>query len=558
MLHKNTSVKKFFSYLKIEYFFVPLLLILIFLRRGDLLFKSSDVWSEDGVVVLPQIIQNGIYSFFEPVNGYLLTISKIISFLSLTISPLHYPSISIILSITITIFLLTLIYKAPITLKNKLILIIAPLLIPTDPEVLGLPLYVFWWSGLFLIFILFWDPEKKITQIYKITFIISSLSTVIGVLIGPLLFIKLFFNSSTSLYKNNKLFFNILFATFVIQIYLIFKNTYGLNDGVNYLLEIKNIDQFLYFLNSVVLKFFGSYLTSNKDLYYLGYILLFFIIYGLFKNSHDLNLIFIILLIFGSIILSIIRQHPDFIDPITAGPRYFFYPFIMISYYLIHLYSLNNSNRILVIIFLLFSILNLSTNNAFKRTHDDLEWKKHLISCMYYDDYNIPIHNSGNKSYTSYLYLNKYQCKNFGISKIYLKKVMPFPFKVFNNNIKNYTYNYQINNKNEIAGGSNYDKLAPLNTILLGTYKTSDADVGNIEITIPKKTKLYFQSGPKNNKNLKYEIIYENKLYTGILPVCTEWCILSFELFNSEFTLKLIDQGKNWGEWIAIALPNKE
>lgn len=49
MLHKNTLIKNVNTHLNLEHFFVPLLLILIFLRRGDLLFKSSDVWSEDGV-----------------------------------------------------------------------------------------------------------------------------------------------------------------------------------------------------------------------------------------------------------------------------------------------------------------------------------------------------------------------------------------------------------------------------------------------------------------------------------------------------------------------------
>ena len=50
-----------------------------------------------------------------------------------------------------------------------------------------------------------------------------------------------------------------------------------------------------------------------------------------------------------------------------------------------------------------------------------------------------------------------------------------------------------------------------------------------------------------------------NQLLTGLLPVCIEWCTLNFssDLLSNEFNVNFADDGKSWGEWFAIAAPNK-
>jgi len=79
------------------------------------------------------------------------------------------------------------------------------------------------------------------------------------------------------------------------------------------------------------------------------------------------------------------RAGIDFIHQVLAGPRYFFYPFIIQSWFLLQIAS-TESNRLLrgAAWFILF-IAVLNASPVLDRKQDDLNWKAHLDSCQRYD-----------------------------------------------------------------------------------------------------------------------------------------------------------------------------
>ncbi len=105
--------------------FKCVLIFLVFLallasRRWSQL-KQPEVWSEDGLVVIPGYINDGLLTFLEPVNGYLITASKIISVISLSISFSNYNVVSTIISCFFIVLVALAINYSPTYLRHRLI-----------------------------------------------------------------------------------------------------------------------------------------------------------------------------------------------------------------------------------------------------------------------------------------------------------------------------------------------------------------------------------------------------------------------------------------------------
>ncbi len=89
------EINKIFCCLVINFF------LLLFSRRSAQLL-SPQVWNEDGAENtaggipgnILAFIRDGWWSIFEPVNGYLITIPKFITNLSLTFTIYEYPIFS--------------------------------------------------------------------------------------------------------------------------------------------------------------------------------------------------------------------------------------------------------------------------------------------------------------------------------------------------------------------------------------------------------------------------------------------------------------------------------
>ena len=142
---------------------------LLYFRRGNQLL-SPEVWDEDGKYNIVSFIQNGWMNLFEPVAGYLITIPKLITNISMSISFIYYPEISTYLAWIFTIFVALAVVYSPTHLKYPLLASILIFFIPTDAENFGLPLYTFWFSAILLFLVALWKSNEK--QILKNIFLL--------------------------------------------------------------------------------------------------------------------------------------------------------------------------------------------------------------------------------------------------------------------------------------------------------------------------------------------------------------------------------------------------
>ena len=119
---------------------------LLLLRRFEQLVHPQ-VWDEEGNVIITGLIDHGLRTMVEPIEGYLNSLARLITLISLPISFTHYPLVATIFCWTFIIATMVTLSISPITLRGGPLLAIATMLVPSNAEVFGIPLYTFWFAG---------------------------------------------------------------------------------------------------------------------------------------------------------------------------------------------------------------------------------------------------------------------------------------------------------------------------------------------------------------------------------------------------------------------------
>ena len=377
--------------------------ILLFLRRGMQLI-NPDIWNEDGIFNISSFILQGWHNLYEPVQGYLILIPKLITNISMSISFVYYPEISTYLTWIFTILVALTVVYAPTNLKYPLLSAVFIFLIPTNAEVFGLPLFTLWISTILLFLVALWKPNEK--QITKNTLLVlAGLSSPVAIILIPIQLFRIIMLES-----KKEEFFTLILTIVIstIQLSFIFSRKV-----VGAPLQID-----FFFLENVFHKFFSSYYLGTFDLntviLWVGsiYLILLMIVYFL-QNKKDVYFQILFYLLLATIALSVSRFNPMHINPIFGGgARYFFLPYLSLSWILIYMLSKNKWYEIVIIPILVLSIT--TTLHGFCRTQDDLNWRKHINQCQHANGkYKIPIQNDGNGKLTWSLILDSKTCKEY-------------------------------------------------------------------------------------------------------------------------------------------------
>ncbi|QLH42760.1 MAG: hypothetical protein HWD59_08605 [Coxiellaceae bacterium] len=138
------------------------LLVLLILRRPDQLFHAY-IWDEDKNIILQWFELGTLKTFLAPINGYLVTVPKLINYFGLKLSFAYYPEISTGLAILFNLFSILMVAYAPNLVGWRKLAALAVIVVPTGAEIYILPLYTLWFAGLLLIIVLLWQmtPETK-------------------------------------------------------------------------------------------------------------------------------------------------------------------------------------------------------------------------------------------------------------------------------------------------------------------------------------------------------------------------------------------------------------
>ena len=529
--------------------FVLFLVILVSRRWQQVV--SPQVWSEDGVVVLPSLINHGWNAFMQSVNDYLVTVPKAISAISLRISIFHYPLISTLLSWLFAALVGVAIAIAPTKIRGKFFCALAVFIIPSAPEVFLLPVYTFWWASLLLFLIALWDEERSNPVWRLVLLFLGGLSSPIVIILLPVLYLRAY------LYRSKRLEIIIaLLASIMAVVQLSFIIASGSVGAIS-------LSSVLFYAVST---FLGNFLVGN--LFGLLWVKLaagslLVIILALWANRNKSSLrTWVLLYLFAMVILAAAPRVPlSVIHPKLTAPRYLFFPYILIFWMLIDYCYSAKFVKIRVFIVLLLGLAVINSLPVWFHGHKDLQWKDHLMTSINFTEYRIPVmtdtymwnwnmpvtDETSRRLLERDLLLTKEEIMN---APTYPYSVLPY--EECKKDISPVEMTSIVSST--MVGRDGHDTILPGYQVI-GTYSASGKRGGSISLKLSRGDKLLYRSSGQEDGNIIVEG-YEEKFIATMSYVFHDWVVLDFSnsKLPDDFVIKVEDNRKEKDAWCAVAL----
>ena len=388
--------------------------VILFARRFAQLLHPQ-VWDEDGGFI-SDFILSGPLGIIHPINGYLAIVPKIISFTSLLLPLQQYALTSTVLTWAFIIAVLLAIVESPTIMLGGPLLALAVLLVPSDPEVFGIPVYTLWWAPLLAILSALWKPGAGKTS-WRIAFI------VVGGLSSPLVAMTVPLALARAIrYRSRAELISFIVTAVCAAAQAISVIRTAQNGGVT---SLAGIFVIIHALPRLVGVYPIGNLLVQPDSSLRHFALLIFAILPILlitltlwrQREYREVIASVTYLWIGAIVFSCVRADPNVIDPTWSGPRYFFYIFAIEGWLLIQLALCARSKATRVCASLVLILASFNTLPVLSRTHVELSWQLHIMQCERIPDtsiYNVPIEFVGLPNITWNLPLTGFECRQMG------------------------------------------------------------------------------------------------------------------------------------------------
>jgi hypothetical protein len=265
-------------------------------------------------------------------------------------------------------------------------------------------------------------------------------------------------------------------------------------------------------------------------------------------------------LLVGTVGLSVLRVDPALMHPRFGGPRYFFFPFILTSWLLVQsAYAVRHAWKRALAAGMAFGAV-VNAFPAWSRQHDDLQWTRHALSCREFPAYEIPVQYDGHRESAWKLRMSGAACRrlldrDLLLSKRELESRPTFPYAVFSPAASGAPAGGSL--VRTTMAGADFSRSVIPGFKVVGSYHVSDADVGEVEVKLQRGESLRYRSGP-TGRGQRIVVVGHEKDFIQELPLANEWVKLVFSnaALPAEFTVRISDEGRDWGEWSAIAIPD--
>jgi hypothetical protein len=553
----RSTVLKLLSY-------APIFFLILYARRSAQLLHPQ-VWDEDGLVIMRDLIQAGPASILWPLNGYLLVIPRTITFLALSVSVSYYPLISTLLAWAFTIAALIAISVSPLALRGGVLLAIAAGLVPSDPEVFGLPLYTFWWAGLLVVAAAFWRPQGGATA-WRLAFVAS------GGLSSPVILLALpLFLCRAAMWRRDVAERIVAIAATLCAIAQIAALVQSHVVAQQSLLSTSG-------LLAALPMFFGNYVAGSvvraqpqfaTVIEWVVAVATLAVIAVALRTGrrHIAMLAALLYLLFGSIALSAARAPILILDPVLTGPRYFFYPFVFEAWLLLQIAFLARWRFVRWTAAAFVGLAVLNAIPALSRPHDDLRWLANVRNCAQVGDtevYGIPVEFDGRAASAWVLQLSGAHCRILA-SRDLLARFAPTdaalvpPFAVHDPPPPG-AFTSIASVRTVVSNGWNgtdlQHSLLP-GFVVIGSYRSGDADTGALKLRLHRGDRILYRSPVARRQRIIVEGAAPARFDT-VLPNAPDWIVLDFSnrRLPDDFIVLLEDEGTGPGEWSAVALLN--
>lgn len=360
---------------------VLVLAAIIIAGRRWFQFVHPDVWVEDGTLVIPSYVEHGWFGLFTPVAGYLIIPAKLVSFIALSITFVHYAFVSTVLATIVQASCVAAIASAPTMLPARIVCAFAVVFLPSGTEVFGLPVYTFWWTTLMLFVALLWNSDGYFgTRVALLA--VGALSSPFVIAMVPIFAVR----AAVERRRSDIIVcvWAVVFA--VIQAYYVMRENAASGNLITSLLNIKVL----------ISKYFGTALFSLSihGAGAFGFLLISFLLLGFFTMTRKDRLAYFLLgLCLGAAIVSSVARVPVTAPhPLLAGPRYFFFPLIITIWMLIWIaFRSRRSWAVVSSTFLGAYIPSLAVDFFFAQQVAKQPWSQQVQTCMTSESYTFDI-----------------------------------------------------------------------------------------------------------------------------------------------------------------------
>ena len=359
---------------------------IVILRRQDQ-FTHPYVWVEDGTFTIPQLARHGLLSVFEPISGYCVLSSKLISAAAITLSFYYYPEVTCALNLVFTVLVVMAVAIAPTRLRWRWACALLVLFIPTDSECFGVSHYSIYWAGLLVVLTLLWNREGRSTAWRYGLAVLGGLSSPLVIGLLPLFWIR----ATTERTRAEIRFAVLVTAVAAVQIVL-YITTFEGRPG-----QFPEPRQVFVFLDKNLGYFLAQSIASD---YTLGFSLFLLVWIGAGcvlaypRKQHVLLLLTAAFLVGAG--MAAIRQDVEVIHPILGGPRYFFYPYILLFWILAWIAATSRRRTVKGVSVGMILLAVANSIPHFVRDHDPVDWRCHVDRCLASEyEVGIPLHSTG-------------------------------------------------------------------------------------------------------------------------------------------------------------------
>lgn len=375
---------------------------ILFIRKTDS-FTNPQFWAEDGTIFFYQQLISGASSALEPYAGYLHLAPRLIAIIADLFPYSITPVIYNYSSLGLTLFVVLYIFSPRLKCDKKLVMALAIVLVPHPTnEVFVNVTNIQWTLCLLLIVTLLKDnPDRAFGNINLQRIIDCSILILCG-LTGPFvilaapLFLCKYFRKKDSY---TGLIFLLILTLSAVQLFFIMKTSVpAAGQGVY------SIDHWSKVIGQ---KLFGNLFLGHIISYQINAVILSVFCISLpflllsFSLGEKKRLFLISTYLYFGIAVAVssfykFKGNPLALVPLENGPRYFYVPYVMLTWSLISCLSLHEKWKKVTVLSLLFLILISSLSSGFRsHPYKDYNWGFYSEKIGEGQKVHIPINPQG-------------------------------------------------------------------------------------------------------------------------------------------------------------------
>jgi hypothetical protein len=392
---------------------VMLTIAITIARRPDQ-FSHPYVWNEEGVDILPSYLAHGFASMFEPLGGYYVLVPRAIWLIALKLDFLNAPTIAVWLGTLVCAAVVVAVAYAPTQLRWPYLCAMAVLCVPTNAEVFGYPLLTFFWTSLLLFLAVIWDVDRGRLWLRAAFIVIAGTSSPLVFPAAALLGLRAIIERQ----KSEWIAVGIAVACCGFEL-----ASPILSSGFNRTFIQSGIDLF-----AASNMFVGALFLGPRYAFYVpsGILILVAGTAAIWLARSRLEPAFYLLVLgwLATVAAVLARSQIELLDPLArAGPRYFFVPFVLLTWCTMWLAAVSTVS-IRVALLALCATGIVAVLGHMSERDDVFDWHAEISKCLSGPAHTMPVHFFGEASHVYSVSFTQEECR-----ALYEKSFMKGPVR---------------------------------------------------------------------------------------------------------------------------------